>query len=138
MRPITASVTPASPTALVRMDNYAVAAIGGQIVCSGGGSFTLAHSFDDPNDLVNPVPVGSMSWQNGLLPAAARAGSANVSFQATAAPLWFQFTLTSGVGSARATFFQVGDDSYGVPIAGGGAVVTSVWSAADAAANNAA
>ena len=108
MRAITATVTPASPTALVRMDNYATAVLGGAVVCSGGGSFTLQHSCDDPCDLVNPVPVGSMAWDNSLLPPAAQSGSANVSFQIMASPLWFQLNLTAA---------------------------TSVWSASDAAAN---
>lgn len=112
MRAITATVTPSNPSAMVRMDDFATAVLGGAIVCSGGGAFTLAHSSDDPNDLVSPVPVGSMFWDTSLLPGAAHSGSANVSFQIMASPLWFQLTLTSGVGSVRATFLQVGEHSH--------------------------
>jgi hypothetical protein len=112
MRAITATVTPAAPTAMVRMDNYATAVLGGAIVCSGGGAFTLFHSSDDPCDLVNPVPVGSMFWDNSLLPTAAKSGSVSTSFQIMASPLWFQLNLTGGAGSVRATFLQVGEHSH--------------------------
>lgn len=112
MRAITATVTPAAPVALVRLDNYATAVLGGAIAVSGGAGFTLTHSCDDPNDLVNPVALGSMIWDNSLLPAAARSGSASVSFQIMCSPLWFQLTLTGGVGSVRATFLQVGEHSH--------------------------
>jgi hypothetical protein len=112
MRAITANVTPSAPTAMVRLDNFATAVLGCAIVCSGGGAFTLTHSCDDPNDLVSPVPVGSIFWDNSLLPLAAQAGSANVSFQIMASPLWFKLTLTGGVGAVRATFLQVGEHSH--------------------------
>jgi hypothetical protein len=112
MRAITATVTPAAPTATVRMDNFATAVLGAAIVCSGGGAFTLSHSCDDPCDLVSPVPVGSMWWDNSLLPLAAQSGSANVTFQIMCSPLWFRLTLTGGVGSVRATFLQVGEHSH--------------------------
>jgi hypothetical protein len=112
VRPITARVTPANPQAIVRLDNYATAVLGGAIVCLGGAGFTLFHSHDDPNDLVSPVPLGSMSWQNTLLPAAVQAGTASVSFQIMSAPLYFQLNLTGGVGSVRATFLQVGEHSH--------------------------
>jgi hypothetical protein len=94
------------------MDNYATAVLGGQIVCSGGAGFTLFHSHQDPNDLVSPVPLGSMAWDNSLLPPAAQAGTASVSFQIMASPLYFQLNLTGGVGSVRATFLQVGEHSH--------------------------
>ena len=112
MRAITATVTPASATAMIRLDNYATAVLGGAIVCSGGGAFTLRHSSDDPNDFINPVPVGSMFWDNSLLPTAAQSGSASNSFEIMAAPLYFLLTLTGGVGSVRATFLQVGEHSH--------------------------
>lgn len=98
--------------ALIRMDNYATAVVGGQIVVSGGAAFTLFHSHDDPCDLVNPVPVGSMFWDNSLLPGAAAGGSASVSFQIMACPLYFQLNLTNATGSVRATFLQIGEHSH--------------------------
>lgn len=112
MRAITATVTPASPTAMVRLDNYATAVLAGTIFVAGGAAFSTFHSNDDPNDLVSPVPQGSMAWQNSLLPSAAQSGSADISFMCMAAPLWFQFNLTNGVGSARLTLLQVGTHSH--------------------------
>jgi hypothetical protein len=112
MRAITATVNPTTTQALVRMDNFATAVLGGQIVVSGGAQFTLWHSSDDPNDLVNPVPVGSMFWDNSLLPANVLLGSASASFQIMASPLWFKLNLTNGVGAVRATFLQVGEHSH--------------------------
>ena len=112
MRAITAVATPAAPTAMVRLDNFATAVLGAAIVCSGGGAFTLFHSCDDPCDLVSPVPVGSMFWDNSLLPLAAQSGSANISFQIMTSPLWMRLTLTGGVGAVRATFLQVGEHSH--------------------------
>jgi hypothetical protein len=112
VRPITATATPSAPQAMVRMDNYATAVVGGAVVVSGGAAFTLTHSSDDPNDLVSPVPLASMSWDNSLLPPAAQSGAASVSFQVMASPLWFQLKLTNGVGSVRATFLQVGEHSH--------------------------
>ena len=89
MRAITATVTPAAPTAMVRMDNFATAVLGGAIAVLGGAAFTLQHSCDDPNDLVSPVALGSMFWDTSLLPTAAQGGSANVTFEIMASPLWF-------------------------------------------------
>ena len=125
MRAITATVTPAQPTAMVRMDNFATAVLGGQIVCSGGGAFTLFHSCDDPNDLVNPVPVGSMTWDNSLLPPAAQSGSASTSFQIMASPLWFQLNLTAGTSQWSASDAAVN----GMTLSNGGLTVTPFGSA---------
>ncbi len=112
MRAIKATVTPASPQAMVRMDNYATAVLGAAIVVDGGASFMLVHSCDDPNDLVNPVPVGDMFWDHSLLPEDAYIGTASITFQAMASPLWFKLNLTNAVGSVRATFLQVGEHSH--------------------------
>lgn len=112
MRAITATVTPAATSALVRLDDYATAVLGGAIVCAGGAAFTLQHSSDDPNDLVNPVPVGSMAWDNSLLPSGAQSGTANITFAVRATPIWFKLTLTNAQGSVRATFLQVGEHSH--------------------------
>jgi hypothetical protein len=112
MRAISATATPANNTVLVRMDNYATAVVGAAIVVSGGGQFLLDYSFDDPNDLVSPVPVAQMTWDRTLLPPAAQMGTANVSFQMMACPLYFRLTLGLGVGSVRGTFLQVGEHSH--------------------------
>jgi hypothetical protein len=112
VRAITATATPANNTVLVRMDNYATAVVGAAIVVSGGAQFLLDYSFDDPCDLVSPVPVAQMSWQRNLLPPAAQMGTANISFQMMACPLYFRLTLGLGVGSVRGTFLQVGEHSH--------------------------
>jgi hypothetical protein len=112
MRAITASVTPAAPQAMVRLDNYATAVLGGQVVVSGGAEFALVHSCDDPCDLVSPVPVANMFWDDSLVPPAIQAGDVSGSFQVMACPLYFRLTLTNGVGAARATFLQVGEHSH--------------------------
>jgi hypothetical protein len=112
MRAITATATPANNTVLVRMDDYATAVVGVAIVPSGGGQFLLDYSFEDPNDLVSPVPLNQMTWDRSLLPAGAQMGTAPISFQMMACPLYFRLTLGLGVGSVRGTFLQVGEHSH--------------------------
>jgi hypothetical protein len=115
MRAITATVTPGSANlqAMIRMDNYATAVLGGQIVALGGASYTLNHSCDDPCDLVSPVPLNSMWWDNSLLPLALQ-GIVTVSgsFKIMACPLWFRLVLVNGQGSVRVTLLQVGEHSH--------------------------
>ena len=74
-------------------------------------NYWLQHSFDDPNDLINPVPVADMFWDDSLIPGG---GINNVSqsFQVMAAPLWFQLRLTNLLGSVRVTFAQIGEHSH--------------------------
>lgn len=112
MRAITATVTQAVPMVMVRMDNYATAVLGGAIVASGGAQWVLYHSFDDPCDLVNPVPAASMAWDQSLLPSGVANGSANITFQIMTCPLWFRLVLFGNVGVVRATFLQVGEHSH--------------------------
>jgi hypothetical protein len=114
VRAITASLVPGTTvarTAYINIDNYATAVLGVQIVASGGASWWLAHSFDDPNDLINPVPLGSMFWDESLIPGGGT-GSESVSFQIMAAPLWFRFIMSNNVGAVRATFAQIGEHSH--------------------------
>jgi hypothetical protein len=112
MRAISATATPAANEKWVRMDNFATAVVGGQIVVAGGAAFMLQHAFEDPNDLIDAVPVSQMRWDNSLLPVAAQVGNTSVSFQIMASPLYFRLILTNGVGSVRATFLQVGEHSH--------------------------
>lgn len=112
MRPITATVNAATPMVMVRMDNFATAVLAAAIVVTGGAQFVLYHSNDDPNDLVNPIPAANMAWDQSLLPAGAQSGSANISFQVMAAPLWFRLVLFGSLGSVKATFLQVGTHSH--------------------------
>ena len=112
MRPISVTITPAQSAAGVRMDNYATAVVGGQIVPSGGATWVLYHSFDDPNDLVNPVPATDMMWDQSLLPPGVASGTVAVSFVLMTCPLWFRIVLFGMVGAVRATFLQVGEHSH--------------------------
>jgi hypothetical protein len=115
MRAITVSLVPGTVTqrtAYINMDNYATAVLGVQVVCSGGANFWLAHSFDDPNDLVNPVPLANMFWDNSLLPPSVDVSNMSVSFAIMATPLWFRLAMTNNVGAIRATFLQVGEHSH--------------------------
>jgi hypothetical protein len=112
MRPIVARVDSVRTTVMVRMDNYATAVLAVAIACDAGTSFTMFHSYDDPNDLVSPIALASMAWGNNMLPAGAQAGSASLSFALMAAPLWMQLNYAAGPGGVRATFVQVGDHSH--------------------------
>jgi hypothetical protein len=115
MRAITATVRPGpgNNAAYINIDNYATAVLGVQIVTQAGASYNLQHSFDDPNDLVSPVPLNSMWWDNSLLPSNIQGVSTgNSSFQIMAAPLWFRLLLVNGVGLVRATFAQIGEHSH--------------------------
>jgi hypothetical protein len=104
MRPVTATVTSVSPTAMVRLDQYHGAALAVQAVVTAG-TFQIQHSFDDPNDTVNPVPVASMAWDQSLIPATVM-GNASTTFVIHTAPIWAMVTLTSGAGPIRVTFVQ--------------------------------
>jgi len=126
MRAITASLTPPATTAMVRLDNFANPALAVQVVVSGGATFTMNHSNDDPNDTVNPIAAGSMNWQDGMFPSGAQSGSASLTFGMLTAPLWIQLNLTNATGSVRATFLQVGVHAHSniaggpfVPLSGG-------------------
>jgi hypothetical protein len=111
MRAVTGTVTPAAPLAMVNMDNFATAVLGVQVHTFGGSTYTLQHSFDDPNDLVSPVDVADMRWQTSLLPPGVAMGNVNASFTIMATPLWFRLMLVSGA-MVKATFLQVGEHSH--------------------------
>ena len=106
MRAITANLSSANPQALIRLDNWWSAALGVQIAVNGTASWTLFHSYDDPNDLVSPVPVGSMVFDHSLVPAGVVGGTASTTFFLATAPTWARLTLNNGLGSARETFTQ--------------------------------
>ena len=115
MRAITATVRPGSGNnaAYINIDNYETAVLGVQIVTQAGASYNLTHSFDDPCDLINPLPVNQMFWDNSLLPPEAQGvATGNISFQIMAAPLWFRLLLVNGLGLVRATFAQIGEHSH--------------------------
>ena len=110
MRPITVTVGPgASPpvaSRMIRLDEWADAPVGIQCSVSGTANFTVQHSFDDPNDLINPVPVANMFWDTGLVPGGAIASGAGVTFSMATAPLWIRLMLNSGTGAAKMVVTQ--------------------------------
>jgi hypothetical protein len=112
MRAITATATPAAPTQLVCLDQWFCALCGVQVIPSGGATFTVDYSFDNPNDLIAPIPLGAMSFDTSMCPAAAINGTVGLSFVLPASPVWARVRLLNGAGSVRATWLQIGQRSY--------------------------
>lgn len=108
MRAIMLNVSPGNIQALGRCDNYWGSAFACQVVVTAPATFSLKHSFDDVNDLINPLSVAGMFWDNSMFPAGAQSGSASITFNCSTAPLWVQLNLVSGTGSVRATLLQLG------------------------------
>lgn len=101
----TASGPSASPP--IRLDEWADAPLGVQVVVSGTVNFTVQHSFDEgPDSLTNPIPLASMFWDTSLVPAGAINGTAGLTFSLGTAPLWMRLLLNSGAGSARMVVAQ--------------------------------
>ena len=109
---------------MVCLEMWAGAALGVQVVPSNGATFTIDYSFDSPNDLINPVPVGSMAFDSSMCPAGAISGAAALTFRLPAAPVWGRLRLLNGLGSVRATFLQPGYESYVPPAASGSTAFT--------------
>jgi hypothetical protein len=107
MRAITAVVSYGNTPAYVNMDSWSGAAMGVQVNLIGGAAYQLRYSFDDPNDLANPIPLANMLWDNSMLPSPP-APFQNVTFSMPVSPLWWQVTQLNGVGSSRVTFLQLG------------------------------
>jgi hypothetical protein len=91
---------------MIRLDEWADAPVGVQVSVAGTANYTVQHSFDDPNDLINPVPVGSMFWDTGLVPAGAIGAAAGITFAMATAPLWMRLLFNSGTGSAKMVVTQ--------------------------------
>jgi hypothetical protein len=108
MRAITATATVAAPQSIVNLDLWDGAAIGIQIYPTGGAAYTLDYSFDDPNDLINPIPLASMFWDTSMVPGRAIDSTSGYTFSMPVTPLWGRIRLLNGVGAVRATFLQLG------------------------------
>jgi hypothetical protein len=111
MRAITVNLGPnaagGAVSGMIRLDEWADAPLGVQVaIASGAVDFTVQHSMDDPNDLINPIPLASMFWDTSLLPAGAIGGSAGLSFSVATAPLWMRVMMNSGTGALRMTVVQ--------------------------------
>jgi hypothetical protein len=107
MRAITAIVTPVNQYAYVNMDSWSGAAMGVQVNLLGGAAYQLRYSFDDPNDVTNPIPLANMLWDNAMLPSPA-APFQSITFSMPVSPLWWQVRQLNGLGSSRVTFLQLG------------------------------
>lgn len=90
----------------VRLDEWADAPVGVQVSLNGTANFTVQHSFDDPNDLVNPVAPVNMFWDSGLVPAGAIGGTAGITFSMATAPLYMKLIQNSGTGSCKMVVTQ--------------------------------
>jgi hypothetical protein len=110
MRAITRTLGPnaaGGASGLIRLDEWADAPLGVQVsIVSGAVNYTVQHSFDDPNDLISPVPVANMFWDTSFIPAAAIGGVAPTTFAIPTAPLWMRVFMNSGTGQLRLTVTQ--------------------------------
>jgi hypothetical protein len=105
MRPIRTTLTAAGVSPPISLDPWADAPAAVMVEVSGGAGFTVQYSFDDPNDLVNPIAQGSMVWDSTLCPAGAVAGVANISFALPVSPLWIRVQQT-GTGTVTMVVLQ--------------------------------
>ena len=112
MQPITVSTTDASGgttySRAVRMDPFANAQTVLQVSVTGTATYTVETSMDDPNDPVNPVPVGSMVWVDAT-DTAVVAKTAKATGILVATPLFVRIKQTAGNGSTKMTVAQFGN-----------------------------
>lgn len=115
MQQVTVSTTDATAgttySRMVRMDTWANAQSIIQVNVTGTATYTVETSMDDPNDPVNPVAVGSMTWIN-----AADSGivgkTASAQGVLTATPTFVRCKQTAGNGSTKMTIAQFGNAPY--------------------------
>lgn len=110
MRAITVNLGPGAAgqaSSMIRLDEWADAPLGVQVaIASGAVDFTVQHSFDDPNDLINPVPLLNMFWDTSFIPSGGINGVAPLTFAIPTAPLWMRILMNSGTGALRMTVTQ--------------------------------
>lgn len=100
--------TPTVTQPMCRLDEWWGAACAIQVVPAGGAEYTVDYSFDDPNDPVFPVPLGSMFFSTSMVPGRAIAATAGTTFSMMVTPRWGRVTLMNGVGSVACTWMQLG------------------------------
>lgn len=92
----------------VRLDSWAFSQVGIQVDVSGTINYTVQQTFDDPNDLSNPVTPANVIWVNSSDSAVvSKAVDAQSSY--AYAPTYVKITANSGTGSARLTAVQYGN-----------------------------
>jgi hypothetical protein len=115
MQPIRVSTTDATAgttySRLVRMDSWANAQSIIQVDVTGTVTYTVETSMDDPNDPVNPVALGSMTWVNAA-DSAVVAKSAAAQGVLAATPTFVRIKQTAGNGSTTMTIAQFGNATY--------------------------
>jgi len=115
MRPITVVTIDATSgvqeSDWVRFDDYANAPVAVQVTVYGTATYTLYATLQDPNDPIDPTPLGAMVWlpvNNGFLINATTTQQANF----IAAPRYAKLVQTNGNGVVQATFIQYGSVPY--------------------------
>jgi hypothetical protein len=91
---------------MVHLDSFHGAALAVAVFIENGpgsATYALDYSFESPNDLVSPVPLASMDWDNSMIPASAQAGDTSLTFYIPTAPIWARVQLLSGT-SVRVVF----------------------------------
>lgn len=101
---VTAGTSAVAASPWVRFDEWAMATVGMQFNTTGTVNYTFQSTFDDPNDLINPIVPSAMVWDSSLSPVVA--ATTTTSATLTAAPLWGRILLNSGSGSVRGVFTQ--------------------------------
>jgi hypothetical protein len=69
-------------------------------------AYQIDYTFEDPNDLISPVPLASINWDNTLIPTVAQQALTSTTFTIPTAPIWARVQLLSGATSVRVIFTQ--------------------------------
>ena len=69
-------------------------------------AYQIDYTFEDPNDLISPVPLASLTWDNTLIPAVAKAAVTSTTFTIQTAPVWARVQCLGGATSVRVVFTQ--------------------------------
>lgn len=101
-RTVSVSATPGDSPWL-RLDEWAGGQVGFQAVVTGSVSaYTISTTFDDPNDILNPVAVPT--WDSTLT--GIDGASASASGYIACVPRYIKATLTTGTGKVALTVTQ--------------------------------
>ena len=73
---------------------------------SAAAGYQIDYTFQDPNDLISPVPLAAITWDKTLIPAVAQAALASTTFTIQTAPVWARVQLLGGATSVRVVFTQ--------------------------------
>ena len=92
----------------VRLDSWAFSQVGLQVDVSGTVDYSVQQTFDDPNDLVAPVPLADVVWLDSGDAGVVTEGTSKQSSYAYA-PTFVKVTINSGNGSATMRITQYGN-----------------------------